>query len=65
MEVEYAAGVSPVLDHQLSRIELGRRVALPGNIEDPKDSCDRVGVKTMAPEGAILSLAFDNFEVRG
>ena len=47
-----------MLTHELSRNDKGKRVALPGNIEYPKDSSDWAGVKTMAPEGAILSFAF-------
>lgn len=54
-----------MLAHQLSCIDIHRRKALPGSIEDPKDSCDWAGVKTMAPEGASLSLALDIVEVRG
>lgn len=57
------ADISAVLDHQRSHIDGRRREALPGNVEDPKDSWDSTGVKTMAPEGAILSLVFDNFDV--
>ena len=54
-----------MLAHQLSCIDIHGRKALPGSIGDPKDSCDWAGVKTMAPEGAILSLALDSVEVRG
>ena len=48
--------------HQLFHINGCRRSVVPGNNEDPKDSWDRVGVKTIAPEGAILSVDFDIFE---
>ena len=51
-----------MIAHQLFHMNVCRRSVVPGNTEDPKDSCDRVGVKTIAPEGAILSLDFDIFE---
>ena len=54
-----------MLAHQLSCTDIHGGKALPGSIGDPKDSCDWAGVKTMAPEGAILSLALDGVEVRG
>ena len=37
----------------------------PGSVGDLKDSWDWTGVKTIAPEGAIFSLATEGLEVRG